>query len=292
MTAAAGPDVIRTIAEVRRRIREARGAGRTIGLVPTMGALHEGHLSLVRCAREACNEVVVSVFVNPIQFNDARDLEDYPRTLEADVQASAGEGVDWIFAPSVEEMYRPGAATTVRVTGLTDPLCGRHRPGHFDGVTTVVTKLFNIVQPDKAYFGQKDAQQAVVVRRMVADLDMPVDVVVCPTVREPDGLAMSSRNAHLSAAERDQAASLYRALEGARRAVAEGQRDAAALIAQIRETVGSAGPCAIDYVEIRHPDALTPLDTVSEPALIALAVRIGQARLIDNIVVDPARGAR
>jgi pantoate--beta-alanine ligase len=245
-------------------------------------------MSLVRHARRHCDYIVVSIFVNPTQFVAGEDYSSYPRTLEADVARCAGEGVDLIFAPSAEQMYSLSAATTVHVARLTEPLCGRHRPGHFDGVTTVVTKLFNIVQPDAAFFGQKDAQQAAVIRKMAVDLDMPVEVIVCPTVREPDGLAMSSRNAYLSAEQRQQALCLYRGLQGARRAIAEGGRDAEALISQIRRTIAAAGPCTIDYIEIVHPETLEPVGRVTGPVLIAAAVRIGKARLIDNIVVDPA----
>jgi len=288
MTSPARPDVVETIAAVRQRVAEARRAGQSIGLVPTMGALHEGHLSLIRRARERTGCVVVSIFVNPTQFVAGEDLDSYPRSLEADVDACGRIGADLVFAPSVEVMYRPDVVTTARVSGLTEPLCGPHRPGHFEGVTTVVSKLFNIVQPDVAFFGQKDAQQAVVLCKMVEDLDMPIEVEVCPTVREPDGLAMSSRNAYLSAEQRQQAVSLYRALQDARQAIADGQRDATTLIARMRETLESAGPCRIDYVDIVHPTTLDPLDPVTCPVLIALAVRIGRSRLIDNIVVDPA----
>ena len=291
MTAPARPDVVETIAAVREHVADARRAGQSIGLVPTMGALHEGHLSLIRRARERSGYVVVSIFVNPTQFVAGEDLDSYPRTLEADADACGRIGTDLVFAPSVEVMYRRDAVTTVQVSGLTETLCGPHRPGHFEGVTTVVSKLFNIVQPDVAFFGQKDAQQAVVLRKMVEDLDMPIEVEVCPTVREADGLAMSSRNAYLSGEQRQQAVSLYRALEGARQAIADGQRDAATLIARMRETLRSAGPCRIDYVDVVHPATLEPIDPVTCPVLIALAVRIGESRLIDNIVVDPAMPA-
>ncbi len=292
MTPPAKPEVVPTIAAVRERVAEARRAGRSIGLVPTMGALHEGHLSLVRAARARCDCVVVSIFVNPTQFVAGEDLAAYPRTLEADVAASGVAGADLVFAPPVEEIYQPDAVTTVRVARLTEPLCGRHRPGHFDGVTTVVSKLFNIVQPDVAFFGQKDGQQAVIIRRMVSDLDIPVEIAVCPTIREPDGLAMSSRNTYLSTEQRTQAVSLYRSLQGARQAIADGQRDTAALTAQIRQTLNAAGPCTIDYVEIVRPDSLEPVEIVTGPVMIAAAVRIGQARLIDNIVVDLGAPAR
>lgn len=291
MTASIRPVVVHTIAEVRGHVADARRAGKTVSVVPTMGALHDGHLSLIRGARDRSGYVVVTVFVNPTQFNDPEDLADYPRTLDADVDACATVGADLVFAPAAREMYRPGAVTTVRVSRITDPLCGRHRPGHFEGVTTVVAKLFNIVQPDMAFFGQKDAQQATVIRRMVDDLDMPVEVVVCPTVREPDGLAMSSRNAHLSPEERSQALSLRRALQGAARAIAEGRRDVGALIDEMRGTISSAGPCEIDYVEIVDPGTLEAVEAIDGAVLIAIAVGIGQTRLIDNIAVDPAAPA-
>lgn len=288
----ARPIVVDSIRAVREHVAGARRAGKRIGFVPTLGALHEGHFSLIRSAKQQCDVVVVSIFVNPTQFNDPKDLANYPRTLDADVAACAELGVDLVFAPSADEMYKPDAVTTVRVAKITEPLCGQDRPGHFEGVTTVVAKLLNIVQPDVAYFGQKDAQQSLVVRRMIRDLNMPVEIVVCPTVREPDGLAMSSRNAYLSAEERRQARSLYRALRGAAEAVTAGQRDPVALIAGMRQTITAAGPCMIDYVEVVNPDTLEPVDSVAGRVLIALAVRIGQARLIDNVVVDPAAPAR
>ena len=221
--------VIRTVAELRAELLGARRAGRTIGLVPTMGSFHEGHLSLMRRARQDCDVVVVSLFVNPTQFNDATDLDAYPRDPERDAGLAADIGVDYLFAPAVEEVYPPGFATTVSVARLTETLEGAHRGrAHFDGVATVVTKLFNMVGPDVAYFGQKDAQQALVIQRFVRDLDIPVAIEVCPTVREADGLAMSSRNVHLSPADRARAAALHRALSAAREAVSAGERDPSA----------------------------------------------------------------
>ncbi len=288
MSALTEPAVATTITEMRELVIRARRNGMTVGVVPTMGALHEGHLSLVRRARQRCAYVVVTVFVNPIQFNNADDLRSYPRTLDADVDACGAEGVDAVFAPHVDEMYGPRALTRVRVEKLTEPLCGRDRPGHFEGVTTVVAKLFNIVQPDVAFFGQKDAQQAIVVRRMTEDLNFPVEVDVCPTVREPDGLAMSSRNARLTPEQRRQATCLYRALEQARSEVAAGQVRTAPLIASMREVILSAGPCEIDYVEIVDAKTLEPIEEVTDTALMALAVQIGPARLIDNVQVDPS----
>ncbi len=301
-----------SIAELREALRGVREQGRRVGFVPTMGALHEGHLSLVRRARAECGCVVVSIFVNPTQFAPGEDYERYPRPIEADLESCRKEGVDLVFCPTAAAMYPPGSATTVAVRGMTETLCGPHRPGHFDGVTTVVAKLFNVVQPDAAYFGQKDAQQAVVIRRMTRDLCWPIEIVVCPTVREADGLAMSSRNAYLDAAQRKQAAALYRALTWARERIEGGrssprrhgdtekkegvesrrggQRDAAELVRGIRERITSAGPCMIDYVEIVDADELTPKERVEGRCLIALAVRIGPARLIDNVVVDGPGG--
>lgn len=251
-----------------------------------MGALHEGHRSLIRAARAECDEVVVSIFVNPTQFGPGEDFERYPRPIEADLEACRQEGATAVFCPAASEMYPEGARTTVRVAGLTEGLCGAHRPGHFEGVTTIVTKLFNLVAPDRAYFGQKDYQQSVVIRRMVRDLLWPLEIVVCPTVREPDGLALSSRNAYLSPAEREQALSLSRALFWARDEILRGVRDTAALIAGMRERIEAAGPCSIDYIEIVDADELTPMPVARGRCVLALAVRIGQTRLIDNVLVD------
>lgn len=277
---------LETIEQVRKYVGEARKAGRRIGFVPTMGALHEGHRSLMRAARAACDEVIVSIFVNPTQFGPGEDFERYPRPLEADLAACREEGVGAAFCPSVAEMYPPDSVTTVTVSRLTEGLCGAHRPGHFNGVTTVVTKLFNIVQPDVAFFGQKDAQQAAVIRRMVRDLCMPVEIVVCPTVREPDGLAISSRNSYLSAGERAQALSLSAALRWAEAQVRAGQRDVESLVREMRRQIDAAGPCGIDYIEIVDADDLRPKAVVGGRCLIALAVRIGNTRLIDNMVVE------
>jgi len=251
-----------------------------------MGALHEGHLSLIRAARVDCSFVVVSLFVNPTQFAQGEDYQKYPRTLDADVQACRRERVDLVFAPSADVMYVGEPLTTVHVAGLTDVLCGLHRPGHFDAVTTVVAKLFNVVQPDAAYFGQKDAQQAVVIKQMTAELFFPVEIVVCPTVREDDGLAMSSRNAYLSRRERAQAAAIYAALEATAERAARGERNAATLVEQITADLEAAGPCKIDYVSIVDPETLQPVERVTAPALVAVAVRIGSTRLIDNLLVD------
>jgi pantoate--beta-alanine ligase len=278
---------IRTVSEVRTAVRDDRRAGRTIGLVPTMGAFHEGHLSLIRHARERSDVVVVSLFVNPTQFNDPADLERYPRDEARDADLAAGLGVDILFAPDPAELYPAGFATTVKVAGLGDVLEGAHRPGHFDGVATVVTKLLNIVGPDVAYFGQKDAQQALLIKRLVRDLDIPVEIEVRPTVREPDGVALSSRNALLNPDERARAVALSRALEAARQAVQAGEHDAAA----VRERAVAAMhdfDVEPEYLELVSPDTLAPLQRIDGEALALVAARVGPARLIDNapITVD------
>jgi len=252
-----------------------------------MGAFHAGHLSLVDEARRRCDHVAVTIFVNPTQFVPGEDFEAYPRTLETDLRACEQAGADLVFAPSLEEMYRPNAMTKVSVAGLTKGLCGAARPGHFDGVTTVVAKLFNILPADMAFFGEKDYQQLVVIRRMVTDLDIPIEIVACPTVREPDGLAMSSRNAYLSPPQRAQAVVLSAALFDAGDRIGAGQRDAKELVQRIRDRIESAGPCAIDYVEIVDPETLEPVRSITAPVRICLAVRIGECRLIDNVGADP-----
>jgi pantoate--beta-alanine ligase len=273
---------LRTVAEVRAALTEPRRAGRVIGLVPTMGAFHDGHLSLIREARENCDEVVVSLFVNPTQFNDRSDLAAYPRDEGRDAMLAAELGADYLFAPPVEELYPTGFATSVSVAGLTDTLEGAHRGrGHFDGVTTVVTKLFNIISPDVAYFGQKDAQQAVVIKRLVRDLDVPVRIQVCSTVRESDGLAMSSRNEHLSASERARAAALPRALRAAAAAVAAGERDPAAVSERALAELTSSG-VEPEYFELVSADTLAPVRTIEGDVLAVLAARLGATRLIDN----------
>jgi len=279
--------VARTVAELRARLAGVRGEGRTIGLVPTMGALHEGHLSLIRRAREECSFVVVSVFVNPSQFDERSDLDRYPRREDRDADLAAAAGADLLFAPSVEEVYPAGFRTSVEVLGLTERLEGADRgAGHFRGVATVVTKLLSMTQPDVAYFGQKDAQQVVVIRRLVADLNIPVRIEALPTVREEDGLAMSSRNTLLSGEERVRARALPAALHAAAGLLASGERSATALIeaatAQMR-----ARAVEPEYVALVHPDTLEPLQTLDDVGLLALAARIGQVRLIDNAVLDP-----
>ena len=275
-----------TIAAVRAVLDEARRAHASVGMVPTMGALHEGHLSLIRAARAENDLVVVSVFVNPTQFGPSEDLKKYPRDLERDRALCAEAGADLIFSPEVGEMYPEAFSTWVEVEGLTAGLCGRSRPGHFRGVCTVVTKLFNVCQPDRAYFGEKDAQQLAVITRMTRDLDMRVQIVPCPTVRESDGLAMSSRNARLTAEHRAQAPVLYRALCAARDLVSGGERDVAALDRAIREILAQAPAGLVDYVEIVDTDTLAPVATIARTCLIALAVKFGDVRLIDNIRVS------
>lgn len=278
--------MLETVADLRSHLTPIRRSGQVIGFVPTMGALHEGHRSLMRIARRECGVVLASIFVNPTQFGPNEDFEKYPRPLEADLVACREEGVDLVFVPEVGEIYPRGAVTKVTVGRLTEGLCGRHRPGHFDGVTTVVAKLFNIVQPDRAYFGQKDAQQAAVIQQMVRDLLWPMEIVVCPTVRESDGLAMSSRNAYLSLRERRQATCLNAALQWAKECIDSGRRDVAGLTAGMRERIEAAGPCTIDYIEVVDARTLDPKTVVIGRCLIALAVRIGSTRLIDNVLVD------
>ncbi len=277
---------IRTNAEMRAHVARSRARGATIGLVPTMGAFHAGHHALMRAARERCDEVVVSLFVNPAQFNEAADLAAYPRDEARDAAEAAGRGVDVLYAPAVEEVYPPGFATSVRVDGLSDLLEGAERgPGHFAGVCTVVTKLFNVVTPDVAFFGQKDAQQVAVLRRMVRDLDLNVELVIVPTVREPDGLAMSSRNGHLDADERRRAVALSRGLRAAEQAVAEGARDAAAIEGAARAAMDGVEP---EYLALVDPDSFLPMKTVDGRVLVAVAARIGATRLIDNTIIQPA----
>jgi len=281
-------NVIHSVAELRAALREPRRSGWTIGLVPTMGAFHEGHLSLMRRARRDCDVVVVSLFVNPAQFNDPADLERYPRDRPRDEALAAEIGVDHLFAPAVNEVYPPGFATTVSVAGITETLEGAHRGrAHFDGVATVVTKLFNIVGPDVAYFGQKDAQQALVIRRLVRDLDMPVRVEVCPTVREADGLALSSRNAHLSPTDRARATALHRALSAVQDAVSAGERDPNLLQARALAVLDSEG-IDPDYLKLVSPDTLVPVTQIEDDFLAVLAAHVGETRLIDNQLIQPS----
>lgn len=279
---------LETIAETRAAVDEARAGGAEVGLVPTMGALHEGHLSLIRAARTDNDLVVVSIFVNPTQFGATEDLNRYPRDLERDRRLCEGAGADLVFSPSVLEMYPDDFSTWVEVEGLTAGLCGLSRPGHFRGVCTVVTKLFNICRPDRAYFGEKDAQQLAVIMRMTRDLDMRVTIVACPTVREADGLAMSSRNARLTAEERVQAPALYRSLSTAADLVERGVSEVEALDRAIRAVLDEAPLGEVDYVGIVRAGDLTPVEAVEGPCLIASAVVFHDSgtRLIDNIRVS------
>ncbi len=280
-------DVTRDIAATRRALAIPRARGDRIGLVPTMGALHAGHIELLATACQACDFSVATIFVNPTQFAADEDLAAYPRTPEQDYDVCRAAGIDLVFQPTAAEMYRPDASTTVTVAGLDRHLCGPHRPGHFVGVATVVAKLFQIVQPDAAYFGRKDYQQLAIIRRMVRDLDMPVDVVGCPTVREADGLALSSRNVYLSDEHRRQAAVIPAALRAVAERIAAGQTGVPDLTTLLADTLRSRGPLEIDYASIVDPDTLQPLETVAGPVVVAAAVRIGQTRLIDNLEVDP-----
>jgi pantoate--beta-alanine ligase len=277
---------VRTVSDLRAALHEPRRAGRAIGLVPTMGALHEGHLSLIRAARAENDLVVVSLFVNPAQFNEASDLAAYPRDEATDARAAADAGADLLFAPPVEEVYPPGFATTVRVAGLTEHLEGEHRgSGHFEGVATVVCKLLNMARPDVAYFGQKDAQQAAVIRRLVRDLDIPARIAVCPTVREPDGLALSSRNVHLNGEDRGRALALSKALAAARDAVASGERDPGAVAAAGRAAMARLG-VEPEYLALVGADDLLPVERIDGDVLVAVAARIGSTRLIDNTILQ------
>jgi pantoate--beta-alanine ligase len=289
---------VTTIAEVRAAVRAARAEGRRVGFVPTMGWLHEGHLSLVDRAKARDAWVVLSVYVNPLQFGPAEDFERYPRDLERDARLAEARGVDCLFAPTDREIYpdfpaRP--AVTVVPRALADRLCGLARPGHFEGVLTVVAKLFHIVQPDFAVFGQKDYQQAVLVRRMVRDLDWPIEIDVAPTVREPDGLAMSSRNEYLSPEERVRARALSRGLAAAVRAFRAGERDAARLRETARAVLAAEPGVEVEYVELVDPETLDPVGRASERDVLAVAARVGPARLIDNVILgapDPQLAER
>ena len=276
---------LETISELRVHLDKIRRAGQRVALVPTMGAIHEGHRSLMRAARADCDEVVVTIFVNPTQFGPGEDHEQYPRPMDRDFSACRQERVDTVFVPSVSEVYPAGDVTTVSVARLTDVLCGPTRPGHFDGVTTVVAKLLNIVAPDSAYFGQKDAQQAVVIRRMVRDLNLDVEIVTAPTVREADGLALSSRNAHLSPEERRDARVLFRSLESARERLRTGERETSKIIEAMKAEIEAKPAARIDYAAIVDAKTLEPVTHVEGQVLVALAVWIGNTRLIDNVVL-------
>jgi pantoate--beta-alanine ligase len=284
-------EIIRTVEWMKQVSRQARQDGRVCGLVPTMGALHEGHMSLVRAARADCRPVVASIFVNPSQFGPGEDLQKYPRTFEDDCNKLEIAGVDYLFAPAADEMYPRGFRTWVNVDGLSERLEGRVRPGHFRGVTTVVLKLLEIVQPQKAFFGRKDAQQALLIRHMARDLHLDAEIIVCPIVREADGLAMSSRNAYLRPDERRAGTVLHRALDGARISIARGERDALRLTAAMRETLRSEPLADPDYVELVDAETLEPVTRLRGECLALLAVRIGATRLIDNLLIEERDGA-
>jgi pantoate--beta-alanine ligase len=280
-------EVVTTKAAFRARLDAERAAGRTVGLVPTMGALHDGHLSLLAAAEGECDAVALTIFVNPLQFAAGEDIEAYPRPLERDLELAEGVGATVAFTPSTDEMYPTPTATTVHVEGLTATMEGASRPTHFDGVTTVVTKLFNAAGPCRAYFGEKDFQQLAVVRRMVADLDQPVEVVGCPIVREPDGLARSSRNVYLTPEERAVAPALHRALEAGARLVGSGERDPQAVAARIAAIVGDSPPFQLDYAAVVDPATLEPLGELvpGTEARLLVAARLGTPRLLDNLGV-------
>ena len=279
--------ILRTVKEIQEYTREIKKAGKTIGLVPTMGALHEGHLTLMRAARQAADVVIASVFVNPVQFGPNEDYDAYPRQFEADCAKLETVPVDAVFHPEPSEMYPAGYSTYVNVDGdITHKLCGAKRPGHFRGVATVVTKLMNLARADKAFFGQKDAQQVVVIKRFAADLNLPVEVVMVPICREESGLARSSRNVYLSAEERTAALVLSRSLKQAKAAFAEGEKDTAKLKELVRSVLGQEPLADVDYVELYSFPGLEPIEAVEQPALLAIAVRIGKTRLIDNVILE------
>ena len=279
-----------TIAELHTRLKATRAqkSAGTIGLVPTMGALHRGHAALMARARAECDHVVVSIFVNPLQFDRSADLDDYPRRLETDLALCRNHGVDLVFAPSSVDMYQTPPTTRIDVGRLGHHLCGKHRSGHFDGVGLVALKLFNLVRPNMAYFGEKDAQQLAIVRRIVTDLSVPVRIVGVPTVRDPDGLALSSRNQHLSPAERALAPALHQALEAARGSIARGATDVAAIVAAGLRLVPQVAELRVEYLEVVDPVELQPVDVVSGTVLVAGAIWVGTTRLIDNVLCEPA----
>lgn len=278
--------VFKKIDEIRKYIKEQQKEGKTIGLVPTMGYLHEGHLSLIKKSSEENNITVVSIFVNPTQFGENEDLDQYPRDLERDVKLAGKANATAIFASEAEEIYPKGYQTYVNVEHLTKHLCGLRRPGHFKGVTTIVTKLFNIINPDKAYFGQKDAQQAIVIKRMVKDLNLDIGIVVCPIVRESDGLAKSSRNTYLSKEERNQSTVLFLSLMIAKQMIEDGERHAVVIKKSIEKNIKNESLAEIDYVSIANIETLKEIEVIKGEVLIALAVKIGNTRLIDNIQLE------
>lgn len=278
-------EILRTIDEVRRWVREQKAQGHPIHFVPTMGYFHEGHLSLMRQAKNDGGKVIVSIFVNPLQFGPHEDFERYPRDFDRDHQLAESVGVDALFYPEVSEMYPAGYQTEVRVIKLSQPLCGRSRPGHFEGVATVVLKLFHIVTPDRAYFGEKDFQQLRIIQQMVLDTNLPITIVPCPIVREPDGLAMSSRNVYLTPEERQSATVLYRSLCWAQERVQAGERDAQRIRQGVYERIAQEPLARIDYVEVVDAETLEPVVCIERPTLVAVAVYFGKARLIDNTVL-------
>jgi pantoate--beta-alanine ligase len=280
-------ETVHTIAWMQQIALDARAKERVLGLVPTMGALHEGHLSLVREALRRSSPVVVSLFVNPKQFGPSEDLQKYPRNLEADRAALEKLGVDYLFAPSAEEMYPKGFRTAVTVEGLGDRLEGRSRPGHFRGVATVVLKLFEIVQPRLAFFGRKDAQQLRIIRQMAADLNLDAEIVTCPIMRESGGLALSSRNSYLKDGERESATALYRSLDAARRAIQAGERDPIRILAALRHVIDAEPGVVLDYAEIVDADSFEPSMTLRRPCYLVIAARVGGTRLIDNALIEP-----
>ena len=279
-------EVAQTIESVRGLVKAVRSVGKKIGLVPTMGALHVGHISLIEAAVKECGFVVVSIFVNPTQFGPGEDFEKYPRPLETDLEICTKAGVDVVFAPTPEQMYPSENITWVNVEKLTETLCGRSRPGHFRGVTTVCAKLFNIAAPDVAFFGAKDAQQAVVIKRMVADLNMGLEIVVCPTVRESSGLAVSSRNKYLTEEQKKDAVLIYKSLQRCREMIEAGTTEAGVIIGEMKKVLGRVPLIEIEYISIVDPETLQSIDTVAGKVLAAVAVNLGTARLIDNILVD------
>ncbi len=282
-------EVAQTIESVRALVKAARSEGQKIGLVPTMGALHVGHISLIEAAVKECDFVVVSIFVNPTQFGEGEDFEKYPRPLEADLDICRKGGVDVVFVPTPEQMYPTENITWVNVEKLTETLCGQSRPWHFRGVATVCAKLFNIVAPDIAFLGQKDAQQAVVIKRMVADLNMPLKIVVCPTVRERSGLAVSSRNKYLTEEQKKDATLIYKSLQKCREMIEAGTTDAGVIISEMKKVLNQAPSIEIEYASIVDAESLQKLDKIIGEVLAAVAVRIGPARLIDNILVDAGK---
>jgi pantoate--beta-alanine ligase len=279
-------EVARTIQTARKFIKAARAEGEKIGFVPTMGALHIGHVSLIEAAARQTDFIIVSIFVNPTQFGPSEDFEKYPRPFDKDIEICKKHGVDVVFAPTPKEMYPGENFTWVNVEKLTEPLCGQFRPGHFRGVTTVCAKLFNIVTPDIAFFGQKDAQQAIVIKRMVADLNMPLEIVVCPTIREPDGLAVSSRNQYLTEKQRKDATLIYKSLQKCQRSIEAGVTDTKEIITQMETILRQIPSAQIEYISIVNAETLENLDQVAGKVLVAVAIKVGSTRLIDNILVD------